>query len=92
MRASFALLGLALLCLSELGGVHSADIAERRPPSERNTPYAGITEVPDVAASNSPVLLDEWAGYHDYFYLSGTEKGWVVGPVDQCFCRGWTVR
>uniref|UniRef100_A0A7S3QU15 Channelopsin 1 n=1 Tax=Dunaliella tertiolecta TaxID=3047 RepID=A0A7S3QU15_DUNTE len=65
------------------------ELAEKRPPSERDTPYANLEKVPGTTAPNANVELDGWAQYHDFYYLAGSDKEWVVGPVDQCYCKAW---
>eukprot|EP00983_Pelagomonas_calceolata_P017057 535265-Pelagomonas_calceolata.AAC.3 len=68
------------------------ELAEKRPPSERDTPYANLEKVPGTTAPNANVELDGWAQYHDFYYLAGSDKEWVVGPVDQCYCKAWAKR
>jgi len=80
------LVSACLLLLCQWPRSVQADIAERERPSTL------LERIPDTEAPNEEIQLDGWAQYHDFYYLAGTNRNWVVGPADQCYCEGWSIR
>jgi len=88
-RALLAALAALLALASTTNALSTGRYIDRYPPGSSERSGGGLVIPPGGVVPGTNVAVGQWAEYSNYYFLE-ENPGFVTGPVDDCYCKGWS--